>query len=86
MGDHLKVVPLHDGQPPLNDVPGRLRLLAEQIEAGEHGEVSGALILLPQAGDYPSAFGFGDIEGQNDPIIVCELAKAWFVANLVRRG
>ena len=86
MSEHLKVVELHDGRPALNDIPGRLRLLADQIEAGEHGEVEGALVLLPQADDYPAAFGFGDVEGQNDPIILCELAKAWFVNNLVRRG
>lgn len=80
-----KVVQLHGGRPSLNDVPGRLRVLADQIEAGEHGEIYSALVLLPQRNDYPIVFGFGSVDGQNDPIVTCELAKSLFVNNIVRR-
>lgn len=71
----LKVVPLHDGRPSLNDVPARLRLLADQIEAGEYGEAVTLLALITRPADWPVTFGFGDIDGQNDPIIQFELAK-----------
>lgn len=81
----LKVVQLHDGRPSLNDIPARLRLLADQIEAGEH-EATGALVLLPRKGDYPRVFGFGDVEGANDPIIQLALAHHWFLTKLVVRA
>jgi len=81
-----EIVKLRDGAPPLNDVPGMLRWLADAIEAGEHGDVQSLFALIPRPGDYPTVFGWGDVAGQNDPIIQCELAKAWFVANLVSRG
>lgn len=37
MSANLKVVPLREGVPLLNDIPGRLRKLADEIEAGERG-------------------------------------------------
>lgn len=80
-----KVVQLRES-PSLNDIPGMLRKLAEDIEAGVHGDVSSAYVLLPAEGDYPKIFGFGDVTGEFDPIVQCELAKAWFVENRVRRA
>jgi hypothetical protein len=81
----MEVVQLREGRPPLTDIPGRLRLLADQIEAGEHGDVAGALVLLPRPSDYPSIFGFGDVEGENHPMIVCELAKHVFITHRLNR-
>ena len=81
----LSVVQLHDGRPPLSDVVGRLRLLADQIERGELGEVTGALVLLPRPGDYPRAFGFGSVDGGADPLITLALASQWFALNRVGR-
>ena len=81
----LKVVELHDGRPPLTDISGRLRLLADQIEAGEYGEVNSLLCLIPQDFDYPIMLGFGNIEGRNDPIVQLEMAKVNFVINVMTR-
>ena len=81
-----EIVSLRGGTPALNDIPGMLRALADAIEAGEYGEVQSLIALMPRPRDYPIPFGWGDVEGQNDPIIQCELAKAWFVNNLVERG
>lgn len=80
-----EIVSLRSG-PTLADIPGHLRQLAEDIESGEYGDVQSLFVLMPIEGDYPTAFGWGDVTGQNDPIIQLELAKAWFVANIVSRG
>lgn len=57
----LKVVELHEGRPLLNDIPGRLRHLAEQLEAGEHGEVDFAFVILDGEQPMPICIGFGDL-------------------------
>jgi hypothetical protein len=80
-----ELVQLRDGAPLLTDIPGMLRQMADQIEAGEHGEVGTAFLILPVDDDYPSVFGWGDIEGGNDPVIQLELAKMWLLTNLVAR-
>ena len=69
----------------LNDLPQRLRQLAEEIETGERPELTTVILILPQSGDFPKVFGWGDIEGRNDPIIQLSLAKHWFLQNLVLR-
>ena len=81
----LKVIHLHDGAPSLNDVVGRLRRLADKIEAGDYGEVAGALVVIPVAKNWPHVLGFGDVEGENHPIVQFELAKGWMVNNIVER-
>lgn len=81
----LKVVPLHDGRPALNDIPGRLRLLADQIETAIYTAET-VYVVLPQAGEFPKIFGFGNVEGDNSPITQLELMKHWLVANLVVRA
>ncbi len=81
----LKVVSLRDG-PLLNDIPGMLRRTADRIESGDVAEADVALLIIPQPGDWPRVFGFGDTTGSNDPIVILELAKAWFVNNMVKRG
>ena len=70
----------------MNDIPGMLRRTAERIEAGEFGKIDAALVLIPRHGDYPTVFGFGDVERENDPAIQCELAKMWLLSNMVQRG
>lgn len=62
-----------------------LRRTADQIEAGEHGEVGTAFLLLPTADDYPKVFGWGDVDGINHPALQCELAKMWLLTNIVSR-
>lgn len=81
-----ELVKLRDGAPALSDIPGMLRRAADQIEAGAHGEVDAAFLILPVDGDYPHVFGWGDILNGNDPVIQLELAKMWLLTNLVTRG
>jgi hypothetical protein len=82
----IKVIPIRDGRPPLTDIPGRLRSLADNIEAGHNGDISSVIILMPVEGDYPRVLQYGQIEGQtNEPMIQFQLALHWFCANLVIR-
>lgn len=81
----LRVVPFNDGRPTLNDITGRLRLLADQIDAGEHGDVTTLYVLIARGADYPTTFGYGPIDGANDPIIQFELAKTWHVQAMIGR-
>lgn len=81
-----EVVELRDGAPLLTDIPGMLRRMADRIEAGEHGEVTTAFLLLPVAGDYPAVFGWGDVEGDRHPALQCELAKMWLLTNMAVRS
>lgn len=85
VSDGPKVVMLRQG-PSLQDVTGMLRKLAGDIERGEHGDVDSATVLIPRANDYPIVFGFGDMTGQRDPVITCEMAKAWMILNHVGRS
>lgn len=80
----MKVVELRSG-PLLNDSPGMLRKLADDIEAGAHGEVQAALVLIPRDNDFPLAFGFGNLDGERHPIVTLQLATHWFCNNLVER-
>lgn len=80
-----KIIPLREA-PPLSDIVGMLRRLADQIEAGEWGEVETLFAVMPRPGDYPRLFGWGDIDGQSDPVIQLELAKAWLLANMTARS
>jgi len=79
-----EVVQLHDS-PALNDIPGQLRQLADHIEAGQHGDVTAMMVLIPRGEDYPIMFGWGDIEGIHHPIIQLEFAKAYFVNHMTER-
>ncbi len=82
----LTVVELRDGRPPLTDIVGRLRHLADEIEAGDYEDVPAAFVLIPRDGGYPVVMGFGNVEGENHPIIQFELAKSIFVNHIVERG
>jgi hypothetical protein len=81
-----EVVLLCDGAPLLSDIPGMLRAMADQIEAGEHGAVDAAFLVVPVSDAFPLLFGWGDVEGTNDPIIQLELAKTWLLNNITSRG
>ncbi len=73
-------------KPPLTDIPAMLRGMADDIESGAFGDVKTMYALVPKDGDYPLLFGWGNVDGTNDPIIQIELAKAWLVNNLVQRA
>ena len=57
----LKVVELHDGRPLLNDIPGRLRKLADQIEAGDEGQIDFAFVVLDGPKPMPQIYGYGPL-------------------------
>uniref|UniRef100_A0A9E7ZNB0 Uncharacterized protein n=1 Tax=Bosea sp. NBC_00436 TaxID=2969620 RepID=A0A9E7ZNB0_9HYPH len=71
----------------LSDVPAMLRKLADDIEAGERGDVSLCLVVLPRPGDWPAIFGFGPEGDTSDAALVghFEIAKNVFVNNLLDR-
>ncbi len=78
-------VHLHNEAPSLKDVPNRLRFLADNIEAGRHGEITRVFVVIPRRLDYPTVLGYGDIEGSNDPIVQLALAQHLLVTSLVVR-
>lgn len=69
----------------LLDIPTQLRSLADAIENERHGKVAAVFLIMPQYNDFPKLFGWGDVEGKNDPIIQLSLAKHWLLTNLVLR-
>lgn len=81
----VEVVKIRDGAPLLSDIPGMLRKVADDIEKGEHGDVTSAILVIPVDDDYPELFGWGDVDGGNNPIIQLELAKIWLLQNLTAR-
>lgn len=70
----------------LNDIPGMLRNMAKDIENGEYNNVESLLIVMPRIDDFPLVFGFGNVDRENQPIVQLELAKAFFINNLVNRN
>ena len=80
----LSIVQLHEGSPSLNDISGRLRLIADQIDSGEL-EPSTLYVVMPRPQDFPRLWGFGNVDGDNSPIIQLELMRHWLVSNLVVR-
>jgi len=81
---YLNVVPIAEG-PSLQDIAGQLRALADRIEGGEYGEVDTMFAVMPVLGGYPKLWGWGDIDGQFDPIIQLELMKQWLLNNITAR-
>lgn len=79
----MKVVPLHTS-PTVTDIPGQLRQMADAIEAGEV-EAHSALFIVPQTGDWPLVYGWGDHLGDHGNIAVLELTKHWFIQDNVAR-
>ena len=80
-----EVVQLHDGAASLRDICAHLRSLADQIEAGEQGEVDAVFLIIPVQNDWPRVFAWGDVANVNDPVVQLELAKMWLLQNLVAR-
>jgi hypothetical protein len=79
----MEVVQLR-ASPKLTDIPGQLRQLADRIEKGEV-EAESVLCIVPQDGDWPIMFGWGDHMTDHGNIAICELAKAWFINNRTSR-
>ena len=69
----------------LRDIPAMLRKVANEIERGDYAEVSTAFLVIPIEDDYPQLFGWGDVDGANDPMIQIALCQQWLLSNLVKR-
>lgn len=69
----------------LNDIPERLRDMATRIESGELNADT-LFVVIPQDGDYPSLYGWGDIERHNDPIIQLNLCLHNVCGSINRRS
>lgn len=83
----LSVVSLHDGRPSLQDIPARLRLLADQLEAGDYGEYNSCLVIIPQSkNEWPIMWGYGDVDGINSPIITLTLALQKWINKIMARN
>ena len=50
-----------DKKPSLRDVPKTLRTIADNIEAGEYGDVLRGALVLRAVDREPQVFGFGDL-------------------------
>lgn len=70
--------------PPINDIPGMLRQLADQFETGEY-TAEGILVILPRDGDWPAIFGYGEHLTDYGNIAVLEMAKTWMTNHLTAR-
>lgn len=65
----------------LNDIPAMLRKLADRIESGDLTETKTTLVIIPVSGENPILIGYGDINGQNDPMIQLQYCLHWLCAN-----
>jgi hypothetical protein len=70
---NLKVVPFTS--PNLRDIPAMLRLFADDIEAGKHGEIS-KVMMAAMDSDECAVFGFGDVGSLAESIGIFHLASA----------
>lgn len=57
----LKVVPIRNGAPLLNDLPGQLRALADRIESGEDGPFEFLIVAAQPAEFRPLHWGWGNV-------------------------
>lgn len=80
----MEVVQLRTA-PLISDIPGQLRQLADDIEKGDV-KAESVLCIVPQDGDWPIMFGWGDHLSDHGNIAICELAKTWFINNVSVRS
>jgi hypothetical protein len=72
----------------LENIPHMLRLLAEAIENGDHGDVDALLVVLPpSSGDWPTCFVLGSDDVLTDVSVIgiLEMAKAKFCNTITER-
>ena len=75
------VIPLRGNRPLVSDIPGMLRQLADNFEAGEE-TAEGILILIPTGAEenfWPKILGFGENWETHYRIAQLELAKQWSI-------
>lgn len=69
----------------INDIPGMLRKLADAFDAGDE-TAPGILVIIPQDGDFPALFGYGEHLGDYQNIAILELAKTFMVDLMTARN
>jgi hypothetical protein len=67
--------------PPVSDIPGQLRRLADEVESGAVQTSSVLCIVVEDAEKWPAVYGWGQHLSDYGNIAVMELAKQWFIAN-----
>lgn len=78
----MNVVPLPHRDTKVNDIPAVLRKLADQIEAGEHGEVGTAMILMTLEDGMP-IFIAGEPLNHFEGLGMLETAKAHIANDII---
>lgn len=68
--------------PLLNDIPARLRYLADQIESGEQ-KADFALVVIDGDSIIPDLFGFGNALDTRSILGMLDIAKDWFIRQFV---
>ncbi len=85
-----EVIKFNNGRAPLNDIIGRLRLLADDIESGKYAHrdpIESCLVILSQnKNNWPIILGYGDVDGDRSPIITLQLALQMWINNTMTRG
>lgn len=84
MSDDPKITLLRSGRPSLNDIPARLRLLADEIQRGEYPECETCLIVLNKEG-WPDVLQYGNADGMNHPMILFQLALTFITTKITVR-
>lgn len=83
----LNVVDIGRSVPPLTDIAGQLRMLADLIACGEL-KPEFAIVVLPPSDEtgWPDIFSYGHVPGAIGMIGNLELAKAFFVNHMTERN
>lgn len=72
----------------LNDIPAKLRALADRFEKGDDPDLKGCQSVLVAAArddDWPVIFGYGDQGYENHPVVVATQVIHWFTQQRTRR-
>lgn len=85
VSDYLKVVPIRDGRPLINDIPNRLRHLAELIESGEVA-ADFALIVIDGEEAVPNIYGYGNAMDTRSILGLLDQAHEWFMREVFKAG
>lgn len=70
--------------PPVSDIVGQLRYMADRIEAGDVA-AEGVLFVIDRPGDWPEIYGWGEHLSDYGNIAVLDLARLWMMNNLTAR-
>ena len=80
----VNVIPLRES-PSLQDIPALLRNLAAEIENGETAAKTMFIIIPREDDDYPVLRGWGDVDGNNNPVVQLALAQYWLLSRRTAR-